>query len=62
MHFLPGPDEPMSCPEITDFGCDSGHCVESHLVCDGKPDCDDQLDESDCGERAQSKFQFLIRK
>ncbi|XP_051910036.1 MAM and LDL-receptor class A domain-containing protein 1 isoform X1 [Hippocampus zosterae] len=44
----PSPAEPMSCPEITDFVCDSGHCVESHLVCDGKPDCDDQSDESDC--------------
>ncbi|XP_077592649.1 MAM and LDL-receptor class A domain-containing protein 1 [Stigmatopora nigra] len=45
----PSPSEPMSCPAVTDFVCDNGHCVESHLVCDGKPDCNDQSDESNCG-------------
>ncbi|XP_061122045.1 MAM and LDL-receptor class A domain-containing protein 1 isoform X2 [Syngnathus typhle] len=41
--------EPASCPAITDFVCDGGRCVESHLRCDAKPDCGDRSDESDCG-------------
>ncbi|TNN57956.1 MAM and LDL-receptor class A domain-containing protein 1 [Liparis tanakae] len=40
--------EPHSCPAVTDFVCRSGHCIESHLVCDNKADCADQSDEMDC--------------
>lgn len=40
--------EPVSCPEVTDFVCHSGHCIEFHLVCDNKPDCSDESDEIDC--------------
>ncbi|KAL1006836.1 hypothetical protein UPYG_G00077810 [Umbra pygmaea] len=38
-----------SCPAVTDFVCQTGNCVESHLVCDSKADCRDQSDELDCG-------------
>ncbi|XP_063768371.1 MAM and LDL-receptor class A domain-containing protein 1 isoform X2 [Eleginops maclovinus] len=41
--------QPLSCPALSDFVCDSGHCVESHLVCDGKADCADGSDEKHCG-------------
>ncbi|XP_027129851.1 MAM and LDL-receptor class A domain-containing protein 1 isoform X2 [Larimichthys crocea] len=40
--------KPVSCPEVTDFVCRSGHCIESHLVCDNKADCADESDEIDC--------------
>ncbi|CAL1597133.1 unnamed protein product [Knipowitschia caucasica] len=39
---------PVSCPAVTDFVCLSGHCVESHLECDSKPDCPDGSDEKYC--------------
>lgn len=39
---------PVSCPAVNDFVCLSGHCVETHLVCDHKPDCADGSDETDC--------------
>ncbi|MED6241954.1 hypothetical protein ATANTOWER_030718 [Ataeniobius toweri] len=39
---------PGSCPAVTDFVCQSGHCIESHLVCDNKADCADESDEMDC--------------
>uniref|UniRef100_A0A3Q3W1Y0 MAM domain-containing protein n=1 Tax=Mola mola TaxID=94237 RepID=A0A3Q3W1Y0_MOLML len=41
--------DPVSCLAVTDFMCASGHCVESHLVCDSKADCADGSDEMDCG-------------
>uniref|UniRef100_A0A8C4F454 MAM domain-containing protein n=1 Tax=Dicentrarchus labrax TaxID=13489 RepID=A0A8C4F454_DICLA len=41
--------EPLSCPAVTDFVCRSGHCIESHLMCDNKADCADESDEIDCG-------------
>ncbi|XP_044033161.1 MAM and LDL-receptor class A domain-containing protein 1 isoform X1 [Siniperca chuatsi] len=40
--------EPVSCPAVTDFVCRSGHCIESHWVCDYKADCADESDEIDC--------------
>ncbi|XP_069015480.1 MAM and LDL-receptor class A domain-containing protein 1 [Embiotoca jacksoni] len=40
--------ETVGCPAVTDFVCDSGHCIESHLVCDNKADCADESDEMDC--------------
>ncbi|XP_056375212.1 MAM and LDL-receptor class A domain-containing protein 1 isoform X3 [Hyla sarda] len=43
-------DEPGKCPEDTDFICKNQKCIESHLVCDYKPDCEDSSDEADCGE------------
>ncbi|KAM4605935.1 MAM and LDL-receptor class A domain-containing protein 1 [Polymixia lowei] len=39
---------PASCPSATDFVCQSGDCIESHLVCDNKADCADESDEMDC--------------
>ncbi|XP_076017204.1 MAM and LDL-receptor class A domain-containing protein 1 [Genypterus blacodes] len=39
---------PVSCPAVSDFVCHSGHCIESHLACDNKPDCADESDEVDC--------------
>lgn len=42
--------EAVGCPAPTDFVCRSGHCIESHLVCDGKADCADESDEADCSE------------
>ncbi|KAM6977638.1 MAM and LDL-receptor class A domain-containing protein 1 [Aplochiton taeniatus] len=44
----PGAVVPESCPTATDFVCQSGHCIESHLVCDNKADCSDESDEMDC--------------
>lgn len=46
----PGAMVPASCPAVTDFVCQSGDCIESHLVCDSKADCADESDEVDCGE------------
>uniref|UniRef100_A0AAQ5YMQ9 MAM domain-containing protein n=1 Tax=Amphiprion ocellaris TaxID=80972 RepID=A0AAQ5YMQ9_AMPOC len=39
---------PSTCPAVSDFVCHSGHCIEYHLVCDNKADCDDESDEIDC--------------
>uniref|UniRef100_A0A3B3XWB3 MAM domain-containing protein n=1 Tax=Poecilia mexicana TaxID=48701 RepID=A0A3B3XWB3_9TELE len=44
----PSAVEPGRCPAATDFVCESGHCIESHLVCDNKADCADESDEKDC--------------
>uniref|UniRef100_A0A4W6FJB9 MAM and LDL receptor class A domain containing 1 n=1 Tax=Lates calcarifer TaxID=8187 RepID=A0A4W6FJB9_LATCA len=44
----PNAVEPVSCPAVTDFVCDNGDCIESHLVCDDKADCADESDEMDC--------------
>ncbi|XP_041824757.1 MAM and LDL-receptor class A domain-containing protein 1 [Melanotaenia boesemani] len=45
----PSAVESGSCPAVSDFVCLSGHCIESHLVCDNKADCADESDEMDCG-------------
>ncbi|XP_040289986.1 MAM and LDL-receptor class A domain-containing protein 1 [Bufo bufo] len=42
--------EPGKCPENTDFICKNKKCIESHLVCDYKPDCGDSSDEAYCSE------------
>ncbi|XP_075444758.1 MAM and LDL-receptor class A domain-containing protein 1 [Ascaphus truei] len=41
---------PGKCLANTDFICQNKKCIESHLVCDYKPDCDDLSDETDCSE------------
>ncbi|KAM4705173.1 MAM and LDL-receptor class A domain-containing protein 1 [Rhinophrynus dorsalis] len=41
---------PGKCPTETDFVCRNKKCIESHLVCDYKPDCEDLSDETDCSE------------
>ncbi|XP_053323010.1 MAM and LDL-receptor class A domain-containing protein 1 isoform X2 [Spea bombifrons] len=38
------------CPADTDFVCKNKKCIESHLVCDYKPDCEDLSDETDCSK------------
>ncbi|XP_066440821.1 MAM and LDL-receptor class A domain-containing protein 1 [Eleutherodactylus coqui] len=43
-------EEPGKCPEDTDFICKNQKCIESHLVCDYKPDCGDFSDEADCSD------------
>ncbi|XP_072269512.1 MAM and LDL-receptor class A domain-containing protein 1 [Pyxicephalus adspersus] len=39
---------PGICPEDTDFVCKNKKCIEYHLVCDYKADCEDSSDEADC--------------
>lgn len=47
-------EDPKECPAVTDFLCWNKDCIESHFVCDYKPDCEDLLDEADC-----SKYLFV---
>ncbi|XP_036374066.1 MAM and LDL-receptor class A domain-containing protein 1 [Megalops cyprinoides] len=44
----PSSELPASCPAPTDFVCQNGDCIESHLLCDSKADCADESDEIDC--------------
>ncbi|XP_074753596.1 MAM and LDL-receptor class A domain-containing protein 1 [Athene noctua] len=41
-------ENPRECPALTDFVCGSENCIESHFICDYKPDCEDISDEADC--------------
>nr|AGN95663.1 Diet1 [Gallus gallus] len=41
-------ENPRECPAFTDFVCLNEDCIESQLVCDYKPDCEDLSDEADC--------------
>ncbi|KAM8967148.1 MAM and LDL-receptor class A domain-containing protein 1 [Pelodytes ibericus] len=41
---------PGKCPTDTDFVCRNKKCIESHLVCDYKGDCEDLSDEADCSK------------
>ncbi|XP_078234386.1 MAM and LDL-receptor class A domain-containing protein 1 [Pogona vitticeps] len=43
-------EDPAVCPADTDFVCWNKKCIESHLVCDYKPDCKDRSDEADCSQ------------
>ena len=36
------------CEFGTEFTCDSGHCIDIKLKCDGNVDCDDRSDENRC--------------
>ncbi|GCC20962.1 hypothetical protein chiPu_0000134 [Chiloscyllium punctatum] len=41
---------PGFCVAATDYSCQNAKCVESELVCDYKPDCEDGSDEFDCSQ------------
>uniref|UniRef100_A0A8D0L2N4 MAM and LDL receptor class A domain containing 1 n=1 Tax=Sphenodon punctatus TaxID=8508 RepID=A0A8D0L2N4_SPHPU len=43
-------EDPGACPALTDFVCWNKKCIESHLVCDYKADCEDLSDEADCSQ------------
>jgi hypothetical protein len=36
------------------YQCTNGVCIQSTLVCDGHADCNDHVDESDCGKSSYS--------
>ncbi|KAK1172073.1 MAM and LDL-receptor class A domain-containing protein 1 [Acipenser oxyrinchus oxyrinchus] len=48
VNCVPSGELPGSCPAVTDYVCRNGKCIESHLICDSKPDCEDESDETDC--------------
>ncbi|XP_075684387.1 MAM and LDL-receptor class A domain-containing protein 1 [Rhinoderma darwinii] len=50
LNCSPFGEKPGKCPEDTDFVCKNQKCIESHLVCDYKSDCEDSSDEADCSE------------
>ncbi|XP_062900283.1 MAM and LDL-receptor class A domain-containing protein 1 isoform X2 [Mobula hypostoma] len=49
-HCAPDRDLLGICPDITDYVCQNGECIESDLVCDYKLDCEDGSDESNCSQ------------
>ena len=38
----------LEVPQPGQFCCDSGHCLDSDLVCNNYPDCQDGSDEANC--------------
>ena len=38
------------------FCCDTGECISSDKVCDGRTDCKDQVDENDCESVAGNQY------
>lgn len=47
--------KPVTCPVVTDYMCQDGRCIESHLRCDHKADCANGSDETGCGERERRR-------
>ena len=56
LHFADG------CPRTGEYECASTHCIDKHLVCDGKIHCPDGSDESPlcAGNRFVSKSYSLF--
>ena len=43
------------------FPCLKKGCYEEHQICDGRKDCEDGYDESDCGDPAVKAQEGTLR-